>query len=103
MIVNDPSGTVNLPEFTLTANVTPGRFQDRRELLRAVDDVRARAHDHPGITDMDANYRRAVDLLTSDRVRAAFDVSRERDEVRTRYGAQDGAHTPHQLISSMFA
>ena len=84
LIVNDPSRTVSLPEFTLTANVTPGRFQDRRCLLRAVDDVRARAYDNPGITDMDANYRRAVDLLTSDRVRAAFDVSRENDEVRTR-------------------
>jgi len=45
------------------------------------------APDHLGITDMDANYRRAVELLTSDRVRAAFDVSRESDEVRTRYGA----------------
>jgi hypothetical protein len=87
LIVNDPSRTVSLPEFTLTANVTPGRFQDRRGLLRAVDEVRARAHSDPGITDMDANYRRAVELLTSDRVRAAFDVSRERDEVRTRYGA----------------
>jgi len=87
LIVNDPSRTVRLPEFTLTANVTPGRFQDRRHLLQAVDEVRARAHDDAGITDMDANYRRAVDLLTSDRVRAAFDVTRERDELRTRYGA----------------
>ena len=87
LIVNDPSRTVSLPEFTLTANVTPGRFQDRRELLRAVDDVRAQVHANPGITDMDANYRRAVELLTSDRVRAAFDVTRESDELRTRYGA----------------
>jgi len=39
---------------------------------------------------VDANYRHAVDLLTSDRVRAAFDVSRESDEVRTRYGAIAG-------------
>src|SRR5262245_6566244 len=68
-IVNDPSRTVSLPEITLTANVTPGRLQDRRELLRAVDDVRAQAHGKPGITDMDANCRRALDLLTSDRVR----------------------------------
>src|SRR5262245_65517639 len=35
---------------------------------------------------MDINHRRAVDLLTSDRVRQAFDLGQERPELRTRYG-----------------
>jgi Protein of unknown function (DUF1501) len=87
LIVNDPSRTVSLPEFTLTASVDANRFQDRRELLRAVDDVRAALHDNASVTDMDVNYRRAAELLTSDRVRTAFDVTKESDELRTRYGA----------------
>lgn len=86
LIVADPSRSVRLPEFTLTASVTPSRFTDRRELLRSVDGVRSAAHAHPALEGMDTNYQRAVDLLTSDRVRAAFDVTREPEELRTRYG-----------------
>src|SRR5262249_59056030 len=32
-------------------------------------------------------YQRAIDILTSTRVRDAFDLSRERPELRERYGA----------------
>ena len=35
---------------------------------------------------MDANFQRAVDLLTSDKIRAAFDLAREPEELRNRYG-----------------
>src|SRR5262245_60283548 len=68
LIVNDPSRTVSLPEFTLTASVDPNRFQDRRELLCAVDDVRAALHDNASVTDMDVNYRRATEDRKSTRL-----------------------------------
>lgn len=87
LLIADPSRTVSLPEFTLNASVSPGRFQDRRALLGAVDAVREELHANPRVIDMDSSYRNAVDLLTSDRVRAAFDVTRESDDLRTRYGA----------------
>lgn len=86
LLVADPSRTVALPEFTLTASVTPSRFTDRRELLRAVDGVRSEMHGNPSVNDMGTNYQRAVDLLTSDRVRSAFDVTREPEDLRARYG-----------------
>ncbi|MFO0966612.1 MAG: DUF1501 domain-containing protein [Gemmataceae bacterium] len=86
LLVADPSRTVSLPEFTLNAAVTPSRFGDRRELLRAVDGVRAAMRDNPSVNDMDANYQRAVDLLTSDRIRSAFDVGLEDERIRRRYG-----------------
>jgi uncharacterized protein (DUF1501 family) len=35
---------------------------------------------------MDVNYQRAIDLLTSDKVRAAFDLSQEKEALRSRYG-----------------
>jgi hypothetical protein len=87
MIVADPSGRqVQLPNFALSAGVSAERFQDRLALLEGVDRARAAWHGGAAVGEMDNNYRRAVDLLTSDRVRAAFDLSHEREEMRTRYG-----------------
>ena len=84
--VTDPLRQVQLPEFTLSANVSPDRFRDRRELLRAVDETRAAWQANSAVGEMTNHYRRAGDLLTSDRVRSAFDVTQERPALRTRYG-----------------
>jgi hypothetical protein len=85
--VADPSGRqVQLPNFDLSAGVTAERFQDRLALLEGVDQARAAYQGNGAIVDMDNNYRRAVDLLTSDRVRSAFDLAQEREDLRTRYG-----------------
>ena len=84
--VADPSRQVQMPEFSLNASVSASRFQDRRELLRAVDQARSTWQEDNKVGEMDNDYRRAIDLLTSDRVRAAFDVRQERSELRTRFG-----------------
>jgi len=86
--IADPSGSrVQLPQFALTADVRADRFGQRRELLRAVDRVRRELHTNESVERMDQSYQRAVDILTSTRVRDAFDMSRERPELRERYGA----------------
>jgi hypothetical protein len=87
LVVADPSGRqVQLPAFTLGADVAPERFQDRLALLEGVDQARAAWQANTAVGEMDGNYRRAVDLLTSDRVRAAFDLAQENEDLRTRYG-----------------
>ena len=78
--VADPSRQVQHPDYTLSANVSGQRFQDRRALLQSIDQARATWHDNAAVEEMDQNYRRAVDLLTSDRVRTAFDLGRERED-----------------------
>jgi hypothetical protein len=85
-LVAHPTRQVQLPEFSLAAHVPAERFLSRRALLHAVDETRAAWQDNAAVSEMDNNHRRAVDLLTSDRVRAAFDVTREAPELRTRYG-----------------
>ncbi|MBI2804251.1 MAG: DUF1501 domain-containing protein [Planctomycetes bacterium] len=86
--IRDPFGRqVNLQQFTLNADVPPQRFQHRRELLGAVDQARAAAHRSRAIERMDTFHQRAVDMLTSPRVRQAFDLSQETDSLRERYGA----------------
>jgi hypothetical protein len=87
VVVVDPSGKqVQLPQFGLTTDISADRFTQRRELLEAVDKVRAQWHASEVVEKMDANYQRAIDLLTSDKVRSAFDLAKEKEELRNKYG-----------------
>jgi hypothetical protein len=76
-----------LPQFTLTADVPASRFHDRRALLGAVDRMRAQAQMSPAALRMDTFHQRAVNILTSSRVRDALDLGRETEALRSRYGA----------------
>jgi hypothetical protein len=85
--IADPSGKqVQLPQFALTADISPERFNQRRELLGAVDKVRSEWRATDVVDKMDVNYQRAIDLLTSAKVRSAFDLAQEKEELRSRYG-----------------
>ncbi len=87
ILMPDPSGKqVQLPQFALTANVSADRFQQRRELLGAIDKVRAEWHTNLAVEQMEASFQQAVNLLTSDKVRTAFDVAKEPERLRSRYG-----------------
>jgi hypothetical protein len=86
--IADPTGNrVQLPQFALSADIRADRFSQRRELLAAVDRFRHYSHADQAIERMDQSYQRAVDILTSTQVRDAFDVSREPEALRERYGA----------------
>jgi hypothetical protein len=86
--IPDPTGSkVKLPQFALTADVSAERFGQRRHLLTAIDRLRARVESSPGLAKMDAFQERAVTMLTSSRVRDAFDLSLEAEATRRRYGA----------------
>ncbi len=86
--IPDPTGTkVQLPQFTLAADVPAERFQSRRDLLASIDRMRSRAHANAAVEKMDALHQRAVGMLTSPRVREAFDLAKEKEATRRRYGA----------------
>ena len=85
--IADPSGKQGqLPQFALAADVSAARFTDRRELLGAIDQTRSQWGNADAVGKMDENYQRAVELLTSDKVRSAFDLAKENDALRSRYG-----------------
>jgi hypothetical protein len=84
--VRDPAGKkIELPQFSLSADITSDRFLDRRQLLAAVDRMRAQAD--AGLVKLDRFHQLAVDILTSPTVREAFDLTKEKDSLRERYGA----------------
>jgi uncharacterized protein (DUF1501 family) len=72
------------PVLTLDG-VTPGRLVDRRGLLKRLDEVHARI-DEVATTSHSKQQQKAFSLLTGSRAKTAFDLSREPEAVRLRYG-----------------
>ncbi len=66
-------------------DVSPPRFDRRKALLGQFDQFRRRV-DNASVSGMDGIYRRAFDVLSSDKVARALDVSREDPRLRDRYG-----------------
>jgi len=86
VVPGDPSS----PDFKIqNLGVLQGleaRLDDRMTLLNGLDRVK-RTMDRSGMMDsMDEFHRRAFDLVTSEKARQAFDLSREPSLVRERYG-----------------
>jgi hypothetical protein len=86
-IANPLSVAGSLDEFTLSHDIDPDRLDDRQHLLQSIDALRRMADGSPAVRSQDAAYRRAIDLLTSTRVRDAFDLAHESEPLRDRYGA----------------
>src|SRR5262245_53053546 len=77
----------NLDNFSLNRRIRPERLQERTTLLRHFDAMSQELETARGdLASMDHFAARALDIVTSPRVRDAFDVSREPLSVRERYG-----------------
>lgn len=83
-------GDPNSPDFQITNLTLPGDLADRlddRVALRQSRDRWHRAIDRSGAADAgDVFQRQALSLLTGGKVRDAFDLRREPEKVRDRYG-----------------
>ncbi len=81
----------NLPEyrvgeFSLHAEMTNPRLDDRQALLRQMERQTSRMETQSDIQSMNAHYQRAFSLLRSRGVAEAFDLTKESDRTRDRYG-----------------
>jgi hypothetical protein len=86
-IGEDPNNPdFRLPELSLPANLSLERLESRREVQRLVDrqsellEISARAR------GIDANYQKALTMLTSPTVKKAFNLSEEPVALRDKYG-----------------
>ncbi|MCB1078943.1 MAG: DUF1501 domain-containing protein, partial [Verrucomicrobiae bacterium] len=82
----DPNAAdFRVPGISLDEKIGPDRFGQRLGLLKDLDPtgpaIVSRTAD-----DMDLFNRRAVEILQSDRAAEAFDLSKEPDSIRERYG-----------------
>jgi hypothetical protein len=75
-----------LANLSMAKGVSVGRLADRRELLRNFDTLN-RAIDQTGALDgIDAYTKRAIEMVTSPLAREAFNLKKESDATRERYG-----------------
>jgi hypothetical protein len=83
-------GDPNKKDFEIK-NVTlhkdvAGRLDDRMLLLKSFDRMRRQVDASGTMAAMDTFHEKAISIMTSPRTREAFDLSREPDALRDRYG-----------------
>lgn len=84
---DDPNDSAfRLPELSLPSNLQLDRMLRRRELLRLVDSQARILDRSTAAQGFDDYYDKAISMLTSERVRAAFNLSDEPEKLRERYG-----------------
>jgi hypothetical protein len=71
--------------------IEPPQLGNRRALLDQLNQFRTVA-DRQGLDDVDENYRRAFDVLTSSQFVNAMDVEQEDPKLRERYGKGSSKH-----------
>ncbi len=79
-------GTLAVPGMQPHADVPTIRLQARQSLLESVEATAARLSHQPVALDKSELYRQAFDMLSRDETRTAFDLSREPESLRERYG-----------------
>lgn len=87
LIDQDPSADdFRVDELATREKLNRGRYQQRRSLLQSLDDGLRTIDKSQAVQNMDAYYQRAFSLLTTPRAREAFDLTKEPDRLRDRYG-----------------
>jgi len=81
----DEYGQAEIPSLKLLGDLNPARIEDRNTLLATLDGAR-RELDQTQLGEWDRTYGRAYQLLTRPEAREAFDLSRESQTLRDRYG-----------------
>jgi len=83
----DPnSPDFRLPELTLPSTLSLERLEDRRSMLRLLDEQTATRESSPVARGLEQYYDRAFGMLASARLRRAFNLSEEPARLRERYG-----------------
>jgi hypothetical protein len=74
------------PHLTLTAGVDGSRLEDRGGLIARFDRLRGQLDQHGNLAGTDQFRALALQMLTSPRTAAAFDIAQEEPRLRDRYG-----------------
>ncbi|WP_422926387.1 DUF1501 domain-containing protein [Singulisphaera sp. PoT] len=75
-----------LPELSLPASLPLSRLDDRRGLLKMIDEQEELLQWSDTAQGIDAFFDRALTMLSAPKVKRAFDLSEESDAVRDAYG-----------------
>lgn len=85
-LYQDPNKPIQLDDLTLRKDIPPQRLKDRFELLKGINgsmpDLEKALNDYA----IDDYYGKAYDLVLSGKARDAFDLEKESEKTRDRYG-----------------
>lgn len=84
-------------------SVTAVRLEDRHDLLQRLQIARRDLELGAMAKGIDRFQQRAIDMVTSTRVKDAFDLEKESKETRARYGNGSYSHGPHPGRSLLLA
>jgi hypothetical protein len=87
LFTQDPNApNFGLPELRLPANVSLDQLENRRAMLSIIDQQTQLLEESALARGISDNHQRALGMITSPRIREAFDLSREPAYVRDQYG-----------------
>lgn len=75
--------------FKLPGGLSMDRLQDRRGLVQQLDGIRSNLDGSGAMEALDRYGQQAFDLVAGQRAQSAFDLDREPEKVRSRYGDHD--------------
>jgi uncharacterized protein DUF1501 len=102
-LYQDPNKEVKLDDLTLRAEVGEQRLRDRFQLLKGINGSMKDLEKAVTPYALNEYYEKAFDLVLSGKARDAFDLSKEPDAVRDRYGRTtfgQGALLCRRLVES---
>jgi hypothetical protein len=79
-------GTPRLADATMPADMTIGRLDSRRSLLSQLDAEQRRVENSQQTGQYSQTRQKAFDLITSSKLKSAFDLSQESPRTKDRYG-----------------
>ena len=85
-LYQDPNKEVKLDDLTLRPEVTADRLKDRFTLLKGINGSMKELEKAVSSFALNEYYEKAYDLVLSGKARDAFDLNKETDQVRDRYG-----------------
>jgi hypothetical protein len=87
---NDPNSEgFQVRNLKLPARMNAARMGRRQELLRDLDTIRRDIDTRGDVSGLDTFYREAMEMVTNTKAQRAFDIHREPDKLRQRYGRND--------------
>src|SRR5688572_8669166 len=87
LILRDPNAAdFKLPELSLPPGISLDRLNDRRGLLDQIDKQVGLVEKLPAAKGLEAYHERAFSMLSSPKVKQAFDLTQETPKMRDDYG-----------------
>ncbi len=86
LVGNAAEATLPLPDLAAHADLPPLRMRERQSLKQSLDGYVADLASDPTVVDANNRYAAALDLLDRPQTRDAFELHREPNAIRDRYG-----------------